>query len=196
MNVVFILADYVIDRQRHRDSDLFRVCCEGYSCSTNDYRRMMASSETSSETESMCDNCGNPVRDCQLIECLVEMVLNELHGYVKKACYGCQKEAEGHFVHSQLDHDICMMMELEDRLKMFTRKILSDLIKSPVHLDELWKTRMPIILNDIFTGLSLGECVDRMEKVRNNYPLDEEWCEKYYRTILEKVINRGEYYEM
>ena len=166
----------------------------GYSCFMNDYRRMMASSETCSK--SLCDNCGNPVRDGQLIECLVEMVLNELHIYVKKACYGCQEEEEGHFVNSQLDHDICMMMELEDRLKMFTREILSDLIKSPAHLDELWKTRMPILLNDIFTGLSLGECMDRMEEVRNNYSLDKEWCEKYYRTILEKVINRGEYYEM
>ena len=196
MNVVFMLAH--LFRQRHRDSDLFRVCCEGYSCITNDYRRMMASSETCSETcsESLCDNCGNPVRDCQLIECLVEMVLNELHIYVKKACYSCQREAEGHFVNSQLDHDICMMMDLEDRLKMFTREILSDLLKSPAHLDELWKTRMPILLNDIFTGLSLGECMDRMEEVRNNYTLDEQWCEKYYRTILEKVINRGEYYEM
>ena len=64
MNVVFILTHFF--KQRHRDRDLFRVCCEGYSCYKNDYRRMMASSETSRETssESLCDNCGNPVRDC------------------------------------------------------------------------------------------------------------------------------------
>ena len=46
MNVVSMLAH--LFRQRHRDRDLFRVCFEGYSCSANDYRRMMASSETSS----------------------------------------------------------------------------------------------------------------------------------------------------
>ena len=97
MNVVFILAHFFM----FREVDLFRVCCERYR------RRMMASSEIVSE--SLCDNCSNPVRDCQLIECLVEMVLNEVQSYAKKACYGCRREAEGHFVNSQLDHDVCMM---------------------------------------------------------------------------------------
>ena len=124
------------------------------------------------------------------------MVLNELPSYAKKHCYGCPQESEGHFVNSQLDHDVCMMTDIEEKANYYTKDILYDIIKSSDHLDELWKSRMSILLNDIFPGLSLDTCVERMEKVRNNYPLDEEWLEKYYRTILEKVINRGSYYDM
>ena len=154
-------------------------------------------STTINEDDSnMCDNCGNPFRDCQLIECLTEMVLNELPSYAKKDCYGCQQESEGHFVNSQLDHDMCMMTDIEEKANYYTKDILNDIIKSPDHLDELWKSRMSILLNDVFPGLSLDTCVERMEKVRNNYQLDQEWLEKYYRTILEKVINRGSYYDM
>ena len=106
-------------RQKFRSSDLSRLCFE-------DYRRKMAtnfshmSTNINEDHSNNCDNCGNPVRDCQLIECLTEMVLNELSSYVKKDCYGCQQESEGQFVHSQLDHDMCMMTDFEEKAQRYT----------------------------------------------------------------------------
>ena len=157
MYVAFINVCFMLNALRQKlfpTSDLSRLCFE------EDYRRIMAHmSSTINEddiTSNMCDNCGNPVWDCQLIEFLTEMVLNELPSYVKKDCYGCQQESEGHFVNSQLDHDVCMMTELEEKAQRYTEVILNDIINSSDHLDELWKSRMPILLNDIFSSLKLA----------------------------------------
>ena len=190
INIVFMLN--LLKQKFFPQLDLSRLCFE-------EYRRMMAHVSTTVNEDNpsqTCDNCGNPYRDCQLIECLVEMVLNELPSYVKKDCYGCQQEAEGQFINSQLNHDMCMMTEFEDKAQRYTMIILHDIINSQDHLDELWKSRMPILLNDIFSGLSLDTCIERMDTVRNNYALDQDWLEKCDRTILENVINRGIYYEM
>ena len=205
INVCFMLN--ALKRKFFPRSDLYRLCFEGYSCVNNDYRRMAddmslhtnpshLSNLITEDGLNMCDNCGNPVRECQLIECITEMVLNEIPGLCKRDCYGCQREAEGHFVHSQLDHDMCMMSDPEEKADRYTKDILKDIFKSQEHLDELWKSRMAILWNDIFTDLTLDECVEKMENERNNYKLDEAWIDKYYYTILEKVKNRGIYYDL
>ena len=49
------------------------------------------------------------------------MVIIELPRYVKKQCWGCQQEGEdypGKVLHSQRDHDVCLMMSLWEQLEL------------------------------------------------------------------------------
>ncbi len=68
-----------------------------------------------------------PADETLLVECYAETVLAELPGMVAKRCFGCSQTDENGeeiFFGSQLDHDVCTMMDSIQQIDLLTDDIL------------------------------------------------------------------------